>query len=210
MSPPLTGWGLARLVETGAPRLALVGQSADVVSCLRSLQQAQPDVVVIDVDLSDATDAIGTLHQHTRARVLALSGSRDEALLDAAILAGARGVIGKHEPPEGLCKAIEKVHAGEIWLDRHATGRVFLALARKSAAREPHPEQIRIDSLTRRERQTVVALAREPAASGKQVAEKLHISEHTLRNHLTAIYSKLGVNNRVDLYAFVQRHGLAA
>jgi DNA-binding CsgD family transcriptional regulator len=85
-----------------------------------------------------------------------------------------------------------------------------MELARQKAARNKNPEHDRIGSLTKRERQSVAVIAGDPSASAKALAARLHISEHTLRNHLTSVYSKLGVPNRVALYAYAHRHGLAA
>lgn len=68
----------------------------------------------------------------------------------------------------------------------------------------------KIASLTRRERETIAVLVSDPRASGKAVADRLHISEHSMRNHLTAVYHKLGVTSRVDLYAYAHKYELAA
>lgn len=207
---PLIAWGLERLVESDEPRLALAGSASSVAQCLLSLERvAPPDVVVLDLDGEEGTASLAELHSRTKAKILVLSGSRDEALHDSAVLAGARGVVGKREEAPTLLKAIERVHAGEIWIDRNATSRIFLELARKKAASANQPEQQKIASLTRRERQTIAALASDASAPGKLVAERLHISEHTLRNHLTSIYSKLAVTNRLALYAYAQKHGLS-
>jgi DNA-binding NarL/FixJ family response regulator len=130
-------------------------------------------------------------------------------LHDSAVLSGARGVVDKREAAPTLLKAIEKVHEGQIWIDRNATSRIFLELARKKAANAKDPEQQKITCLTPRERQTIAAMVGDASAPGKRVAELLHISERTLRNHLTSIYSKLGLTNRVDLYAYAHRHGLS-
>jgi DNA-binding NarL/FixJ family response regulator len=118
---------------------------------------------------------------------------------------GASGLVQKEEPAETLLRAIEKVHQGELWLDRATTGRVFVELSR---SKEPDPEERRIASLTAREREIVIQLATDPGADNRRLAEKLHIGEHTLRNHLTRIYDKLGVLNRLELYVYAQRHGL--
>lgn len=206
---PLVLWGLERLVESAQPRLALAGSAASVAEFLLAIHRGAPDVVVLDLDGEDDTASLADLHRQTKAKILAVTASRDTALHDSAVLAGARGVVEKREPPSLLLKAIERVHEGEIWIDRNATSRIFLELARKKAAHANDPEQQRIASLTRRERQTIAALASDASASGKQVAERLHISEHTLRNHLTSIYSKLGLTNRVDLYAFAHKLGLS-
>lgn len=208
---PLVAWGLERLVESAQPRLALAGSVASVAQYLLSLHQYAPDVVVLDLDSEDCIESLAELHRQTKARILVVTGSSDVTLHDSAVLAGARGVVDKRESASAstLLKAIEKVHDGELWIDRNATSRIFLELARKKVERDIDPEQQKIAKLTRREQQTIASLARDPSAPGKLVAEKLHISEHTLRNHLTSIYSKLGLTNRVDLYAYAHKYGLS-
>lgn len=140
-----------------------------------------------------------------------MTAEHDVALHDAAVLAGACGVLRKTEPVETLLKAIECVHSGEIWVDRMAAGRIFLELARrKKVEPQPDPEAAKIGLLTRKERLTVAEVARDASATPHQIAERLHISENTLRNHLTSIYAKLGLANRLELHAYAHRHGLAA
>jgi DNA-binding NarL/FixJ family response regulator len=208
---PLVAWGLERLVESAQPRLMLAGSVASVAQYLLSLHLYTPDVVVLDLDSEDCIESLADLHRQTKAKILVVTGSSDVALHDSAVMAGARGVVDKRESASAstLLKAIEKVHEGELWIDRNATSRIFLELARKKAERDMDPEQEKIAKLTRREQQTIASLASDPSAPGKLVAEKLHISEHTLRNHLTSIYSKLGLTNRVDLYAYALKHGLS-
>ena len=205
---PLVLWGLERLVESAQPKLTLAGAAASVAACLLSLQHQAADVVLLDLDGEDGTESLADLHRQTRAKILVITGSHNLALHDGAVLAGARGVVDKREATPILLRAIERVHEGELWIDHNATSRLFLELARKKAASANNPEQQKIASLTRRERETVAALASDASAPGKLVAERLHISEHTLRNHLTSIYSKLALTNRLDLYAYAHRHGL--
>jgi len=79
---------------------------------------------------------------------------------------------------------MECILAGELWIDRQATGRIFLALAQhKRQALDP--QRKRMQQLTTREQQIVAAVGADPAAPGKVLAQRLHISENTLRNHLT-------------------------
>jgi two-component system nitrate/nitrite response regulator NarL len=207
---PLVAWGLARLVESAQPKLALAGTAASVAQCLLVLSQQAPDVIVLDLDGEENAHALANLHRQTKAKILVITGSRDVLLHDHAVLTGARGVVDKREPASAsiLLKAIEQVEAGEIWIDRNATSRIFLELARQKTSRVNDPELQKINLLTRREQQTIASLGSDPSAPGKLVAERLHISEHTLRNHLTSIYSKLGLANRVDLYAYAHKHGL--
>ncbi len=205
---PLVSWGLERLIETGAPRMSCVAAVASVAEALLHLDRVQPEVVVLDLDGEEGTESLAHLHARGIGRVLAITSSRDPLMHDSAVLAGARGVLDKREPPPVLLKAIEKVHQGEMWIDRSATGRIFVELARQKVMQDRDPEHERMALLTPRERQTVAELASDASSPGKVIAERLHISEHTLRNHLTSIYSKLGVNNRMDLYAFALRNGI--
>ncbi|NIC41787.1 response regulator transcription factor [Aquabacterium sp. A08] len=207
---PLSAWGLARLIETEPVRMHCVGMVSSAAEGVLQVRQLRPDVVVYDLDGEDDTEALADLHAQTEAKVLAVTSSPHTAVHDNAVLAGARGVVAKREGPEVLLRAIDKVRFGEIWIDRGATGRIFQELARQRAGRREDPEKTLLAQLTPRERQTVAALAADAAAPGKVLAKRMHISENTLRNHLTSIYSKLQVANRVELYAFAHRHGLAA
>jgi len=205
---PLVRWGLEQLVMSARPRLEVAAISSSVAEMLPPGESAAPDVTVIDLDSCDDAHALANLSQDGRMKLLLLTSSPEMAIVDRAMLAGARGVVKKRESPSVLLKAIEKVHEGELWIDRGATSRIFLEMARQQAARRNDPEASKIATLTSRERQTIVAVASDAAAPGKVIADRLCISEHTLRNHLTSIYSKLGLSNRVDLYAYATKHRL--
>lgn len=201
-------WGLARLIESAAPRLTLAGAACSVAACLQSQDHRCAHVVVLGLDGEEGTESLAQLHGVSDTKILVITGSRNVALHDSAVLVGARGVVDKREATPILLKAIERVHEGEMWIDRNATSRIFLELAHRKLASVKNPEQQKIASLTRRELQTIEAVAVDASASGKIVAERLHISEFTLRNHLTSIYSKLNLINRVDLYSYAHRNGL--
>jgi DNA-binding NarL/FixJ family response regulator len=208
LADPLIGWGLERLVQTAQPRMEVAGSCQRLADGLAHLQRSPVDVALVDLDGDVGVDGVGQLFAASRARILAISGSRDPALHDGAVLAGARGLLHKGDSPALLLKAIGKIHEGELWVDRAATSRIFMELARQKAAKDRNPEHQRIASLTRRERQSIAAVAGDANAPTRVIAARLHISEHTLRNHLTSIYSKLGVANRLALYAYAHQHGL--
>jgi two-component system nitrate/nitrite response regulator NarL len=209
---PLVAWGLARLVKEAGPQFQLSSVSDSATACMAQLGSSGAPLVVLDLDGGEGLDGLANLATVGHAKILVLTTQATEDVTDQVVLAGARGVLGKQEQPETLLKAMERVHRGEIWADRDATGRIFVhlvKLAKHEAVVHPiQPQQARIASLTRRERQTVAALASDASAPGKVLADRLHISENTLRNHLTAIYDKLGVNNRLELYAYAHRNGL--
>jgi DNA-binding NarL/FixJ family response regulator len=208
VAQPLVCWGLERLVQTGHPHLEVAGMSSCLAECLPLLQRHPADVVVVDLDGEEVSESLAEVHAQTDAKILVVTGSPDLELLDQAVLAGVRGIVRKRESPATLLKAIEKVHDGELWIDRGATSRIFMEMARQKAVEKNDPEKSKIATLTMRERQTIVALASDASAPGKVIAERLCISEHTLRNHLTSIYSKLGLSNRLDLYAYANKHSL--
>ena len=203
-------WGLERLIESSKSKMQVVGSAANYTEALRKLENASADVILLDIDLGgeNGVDGIPKLMEKSNARILVLTGVRDKATLDSAVLAGACGVVSKESTAETILAAIAKVHEGQIWLDRTATGRIFVEFSREGAAQAANPERMKIGSLTEREMMVVAATTANAGATAKTIAATLHISEHTLRNHLTSIYDKLDVANRLELFAFVQKYGL--
>ena len=208
VAPPMVGWGLERLLQTAHPRIEMVGNTDSIDAAIASLEKHHADVIVASLDGAQALEQLLQLQKRVRAHVLLVTGSQDSTMLDKAVLAGVRGLVKTNDPPAILLKAIEKVHEGELWIDRGATSRIFLEMARQKAAQGNDPEKTKLSTLTSRERQTIVAVASDASAPGKVIATRLCISEHTLRNHLTSIYSKLGLSSRLDLYAYATRHSL--
>jgi two-component system, NarL family, nitrate/nitrite response regulator NarL len=205
-------WGLQRLIDGEKPRMEVVGFATSIEEALAAVPGSRANVVLLDLDLGGKSgiDAIPRLIEDcATTRILVLTGMRDPEIHDKAVVAGACGVVTKEDSAETILKAIEKASQGELWLDRASAGRVFVALSRRSGGDRVDPVQRRIATLTARERQIVTEMASDAGASTRQVAARLCISEHTLRNHLTSIYDKLMVGSRVELWAFANKHGLA-
>lgn len=205
-------WGLERLIETEQPAMHLAGTAQSCADALERIGNATPDLVLLDVDSphEDGLAAIAELKARSSAKILVLTGALDEFLHDDAMMAGAHGVVRKESPAETIVSAIEKVHAGQLWADRAAVSRMIGELSRQRSSQEADPDQARIKSLTAKEREIVAIAAEHPGASAKLLAPMLNISQHTLRNHLTSIYEKLGVRNHTAMYAFAQKHGLTS
>lgn len=203
-------WGLERLIESGQPKMTVVGSAENVTLALRSLEAIKPDVVLLDIDLGseNGIDGIPKIAAKCDARILVLTGVRDSAAHDRAVLAGACGVVEKESRAETILTAIGKVHDGQVWLDRAATGRIFVELSRESTSQAVDPEREKIATLTVREREIVAITAGNAGATAKTIAQILFISEHTLRNHLTSIYNKLGVGSRLELFAYAHKYSL--
>lgn len=203
-------WGLQRLIESGRPAMELVGCAENCAEAYKVLEQASPNVILLDIDLGkeNGIDEIAKLIARSRAKILMLTGVRDKSAHDKAVLAGASGVVEKEAPAETILTAIKKVHEGQIWLDREATGRIFVEFSRDGGAQAVDPKRAKIESLTQRERKIIAVTANNAGANAKTIAQALYISEHTLRNHLTSIYSKLEVSNRLELFAYAHKYGL--
>ena len=208
----ITLWGLHQLIEASKPRMEMVGCASTLDELLRHDGLPQADLLLLDLDLGgqDAAAAMDALRQRGHAQVLVLTGADDAALHRSAVMRGARGVVHKSAPAATILRAIECVSEGEVWLHRTLMGEVLGLLTdggpRPAAPRDPQAE--RIASLTPRERDIVGTLLRQAGAKLLAVADALHMSEHTLRNHLTAIYAKLGVRGRLELHVYATAHGL--
>ena len=202
-------WGLERLIQAEGPALSLVGSAANAVDAVRLCTDLAPDIVLLDLDLkgSSSLDILPALLQNPATRVVILSANRDQGTLAQAVKLGARGVVSKEAPIEDVLLAVRKVHAGDLWLDQSLMRALLGQLVAPAAA--PDPEAQRIASLTAREREVIGMLVKGKGALNKDLAEQAFISERTLRNHLTTIYQKLGVANRLELYVYAMKHGLS-
>jgi len=202
-------WGLERLIQAEGPSFTLVGSASDGAEATALCAALHPDIVLLDLDLkgSSSIDFLPALVANGSTRVVILSANRDQGTLAAAVKAGARGVVSKEAPTDDVLLAVRKVHGGELWLDQS----LMQALLGQLVAPAPRadPEAERIATLTARERDVIGMIVQGKGALNKDLAERAFISERTLRNHLTTIYQKLDVANRLELYVYAIKHGLS-
>ena len=205
-------WGLEKLIEGQRPRMNVVGTACTCEEALARAEALLPQVILLDLDLDgqSSLDIVPALLKNGVSRVLVFTGSGDRALLDTAVLRGARGVLHKDVPAEQVIKAIEKVHQGELWLDSQMLARAFNAMMTPLSPKKPDAETRKQQTLTPRERAIIASVVVAIGAPNKKIADLLNISDHTLRNHLTAIYQKLDVSNRLELYLYAVKHNLGA
>ncbi len=197
----MTLWGLTRLVESDK-KYKVCCSSTSRVEALKNIKKCKPDVVVMEIDLGEdnARNLIPEILTGSNAKVLVLTGVRDIEQHDMAVMLGARGVVSKEEEPELLLKAIEKIHHGDLWINRNATTRILMNIARASAPKELSPIELKLKLLTVKEKKVLQAVLGASERKLRAIADDLAISEYTLRNHLAAIYQKLGVGSRLELY----------
>ena len=202
-------WGLERLIQAEGPSFTLVGSASDGAEATALCASLHPDIVLLDLDLkgSSSIDFLPALVANGSTRVVILSANRDQGTLAAAVKAGARGVVSKEAPTDDVLLAVRKVHGGELWLDQSLMQALLGQLV--APAPKPDPEAERIGTLTARERDVIGMIVQGKGALNKELAERAFISERTLRNHLTTIYQKLDVANRLELYVYAIKHGLS-
>jgi DNA-binding NarL/FixJ family response regulator len=200
--------GLRMLIEqhTGTKVVAMASTRAEA---LEILDREVIDLIILDLELGGYSTLpfLPQLREAAKtARILVLTSSRDSETHQKAAQMGAMGVVLKEEAADLLLKAIEKVHGGEAWLDRVTLGNLLWRMSHhdKDAL---DPRQKRIASLSERERQVIVLIAE--GLKNRQIAERLFISPTTVTHHLSSIYSKLGVNDRLELVIFAFANKLA-
>jgi DNA-binding NarL/FixJ family response regulator len=189
--------------------LVVVGEATKCAEAVALAAREQPDIILLDLDLrgESSLDFFPELFAAAPStRIIILTGVCDPELHQRVVRLGALGVVLKEQAGELLLKAIEKVHAGEAWLDRTMIAAVLTTLVRPQPAAPIDPEAAKIAALTPRECD-IIALIGE-GFKNRQIAKQLAISEVTVNHHLTSIFNKLGVPSRLELVVYAYRHGL--
>jgi DNA-binding NarL/FixJ family response regulator len=196
------------VINSQTPAMEVVGMASNRSEAMTAVGDLKPDLVLLDMDLGDSIslDFLPELLEKTSAKVLMLTGVQAPDLHDSAIVKGARGVLLKGESAKIILKAIEKVHAGEIWASNTMLTRVLNQMNNRKKPIDLEAEKIA--DLTQREREIITALLTFEGSTNEEIARQLFVSTSTLKNHLTTIYSKLGVKNRVQLMKYALSHQL--
>jgi len=200
--------GLRMLIEQDQT-MSVVAMAGNRADSLLMAEKEQPDIILFDLMLGDE-DGLEFLPAlcdiSPLSRVLVLTGVQTAESHRIAIRRGAMGIVLKQQAADLLLKAIRKVYAGEVWIDRSMMGSV-LDDVRTERQQGTNTEATKIASLTPRERE-VVALVSE-GLKNKLIGERLYISETTVTHHLSSVFSKLEVSDRLELIIYAFRHGLA-
>jgi two-component system, NarL family, nitrate/nitrite response regulator NarL len=200
--------GLRLILEKEA-EFAVVGEASSREEALEAAR-LRPDIIVLnlnsggDPDLDLLPDLLVVAEG---ARVLVLIGDFDLERRRRIVRVGVKGLVQKTEPPDRLITAVKRVYAGEVWLDPKTVSHVLDDLLRPGDAKKADGVLSNGVRLTARERD-IIALIGE-GLKNKQIAERLCISEPTVRHYLTSIFEKVGVKGRQGLIVYAYQHGLA-
>lgn len=218
------------------PGFEVVGEAENGAEAVRAAHALAPDVICMDVQMPvmdgiEATRALlasDTVH----ARVIVLTTFRDDAVVQAALRAGASGFVLKNSPPAVLVDSIRTVHHGDALIDPQVTMSVIAAMRRGDAAHEwtgvpgsarspvppttpatpatpaaapsPAAEPVELTRLTAREREVLDGVAR--GLSNTTIAKELFVSEATVKTHVSNLLAKLGVRDRIHAVIFAYEH----
>ena len=188
--------GLRRLLGL-EPDFEIVAEADDGTEVPDILRDKDPDILLLDLKMP-GLDGLSVLQrlqaQKYKTKIIVLTASDDEGEYVQAMKYGTSGIVLKQTATDLLIKSIRKVYEGEIWLDAKTTAAVMRQFASPS---EPNPRDRDKPRLSNREREIVALVAQ--GFKNKEIAERMFISEQTVKNHLHNIFDKLGVSDRLEL-----------
>ena len=196
--------GLKALLERNQ-QFEIVGEAGSAREAIEQVTALQPDVVVMDIRLPgtsgiEACEEI--VNRFPGTKVIMLTSYAEDEMLFSAIRAGASGYILKQIGSEDLVKALEAVGRGEALLDPAVTQRVFQEVRR--AVKEE--EASAFAHLSQQEKHVLLLVSE--GKTNREIAKQLFLGEGTVRNYVSSILSKLGVNNRAEAAAYAVEHSL--
>jgi two-component system nitrate/nitrite response regulator NarL len=198
--------GLRRLLETERDFL-VVGEAANSEEAVALVSQLRPDILLLDLSMPGGSglEALTTLARiDVAVKVVVLTAEIEREQIVRALQLGARGVLLKSSAADLIFKGLRTIMAGQHWVDRQTvTDLVELVKELSGSPRQPSSNKF---GLTPRQLEIVAAVV--AGLANRDIARKLGISEDTVKHHLTQIFSRTGVSNRLELALFAMHHQL--
>jgi two-component system nitrate/nitrite response regulator NarL len=197
-----------RSLLAAEPGFTVVGEAEDGEQAVQMVRAHQPDVLLLDLAMPGVSGmaALAELaRSSTPVRTIVLTAAIEKPDIVRALQLGARGVILKSAAAELLFKSIRSVMAGQHWIGREEVADLVGAL-RASAGADAEPASPRRFGLTARELEVTGAVV--AGFRNREIAQKLSLSEETVKHHLSNIFAKVGASNRLELALFAVHHRL--
>jgi|KBSMisStandDraft_5_1062788.scaffolds.fasta_scaffold24379_1 DNA-binding NarL/FixJ family response regulator len=195
--------------------IELVGEASDGVEAIEKTVTLDPDVVLMELKLPrvDGLTVLRSIQARApRSKVILFSSSENKEEFVEAMKLGCAGILSKDAPTSLIEKSVNKVHAGEIWLDSNTTAAVIRQFASPAEFPAIHggggngKSSRERAQLSQREREIIVLIAQ--GYKNKEIAEKMFITEQTVKNHLHNVFDKLGVSDRLELALYAIHNSL--
>jgi len=195
------------------PAITVVGEAIDGMDAIEKVVTLEPDVVLMDIKLPrvDGLTVLRSIQTRSpKSKVILFASAEHREEFVEAMKLGCAGVLHKDVPTSLIEKSILKVHAGEIWLDSNTTAAVmrkFSSPAESGGAPPTNGKTPRERAqLSQREREIIILIAQ--GYKNKEIAEKMFITEQTVKNHLHNVFDKLGVSDRLELALYAIHNSL--
>jgi NarL family two-component system response regulator LiaR len=190
--------------------IEVVGEAVNGIEAVELARRMCPDIVLLDLVMPEmdgiqATTRIHECSPHSRVIILTSFGEEDKVI--PAIQAGAHGYLLKDIAPDQLIRAVRSAYRGEVQLHPNAAKQLMSAIAQQDLAAETRPSRLDARQLTERECEVLGLIAR--GMSNRQIAEKVFISEKTVKTHVSNILSKLHLNDRTQAAIYALKNGFA-
>jgi DNA-binding NarL/FixJ family response regulator len=196
------------------PNLQVVGEASDGMEAIEKTVSLDPDIVLMELKLPrvDGLTVLRSIQARAgRSKVILFSSSENKEEFVEAMKLGCSGILSKDSSVTLIEKSIQKVYAGEIWLDSNTTAAVIRQFASPTDFPPVHGTSNGKTTreraqLSQREREIIILIAQ--GYKNKEIAEKMFITEQTVKNHLHNVFDKLGVSDRLELALYAIHNSL--
>lgn len=193
--------------------MEVVGEGANGLEAVELAARLKPDVILLDLMMPEMDGVEATckiLRGAPQSRVLILTSFGEDDKVFPAIRAGAQGYLLKDIQPRDLVQAVRESYQGKAQLHPIVARRLMMAIAGDMPAKEPKPVSLPVElqGLTEREREVLEQIAR--GLTNREIAEKMVISEKTVKTHVSNLLDKLGLEDRTRAAIWALKHGLGS
>lgn len=191
-----------RMLIESEENLKVVGEISNVNEILNLSASQTPDLILVDLpEEGDTSELFNILSQFVdKTPILVLAGSNNGNIYQKCLRMGINGLVLKEKSAEVLFKAIESIHKGEFWFDRVSMRETIRELVNEKQMLYETPRIAAHNILTDREKQVVDLVCK--GLKNKEIADKLFITETTIRHHLSSIFEKLNLTSRLELVIY--------
>ncbi len=197
--------GALRMLLETEPKFRVIGEAKNPESAEQIIEDERPDLILVDLP-DNGVAKLFPLLKNAEIPVLLLIDELDVEIYKQCLRIGIRGLVLKQERADTLFKAVEKIHAGEIWFDRIIMGDTIRHLIDEMQTLHAIPVSPIASSLTDREHEVIELICK--GMKNKEIADSLFISETTVRHHLTSVFNKLDITSRLELVVYAFEHNL--